>query len=348
MVFYKQDLWQKGWPYFYVENCFLLLYFAFMKTSIATIRPTEIDPKNTAFLLSYGYDLEPLKQSIERAGLINPPVVRKKPESGFQIICGYRRMEALAELSVPSFPCRILPPGTDDKECLLLNLYDNISHRIFNPVEKSMTIQRLQRFYPEEQIITDFLPLLKVNPHKSQLELFKPLCTLENSIKDAVVTGGIDLHAAYKLTHMDSENRGVLSNLLIALRLSVSKQAALIEYISEIALRETISREDVACNSQIQSVLEDEHLNLPQKADAILRYLRERRYPQLTTKEKAFKQHCKEFKLPSDVQFTPPPNFEGNRYCLTLHFASVQQLRKQLSSLESFLDNPSLPPLIEG
>ncbi|MDX1779667.1 MAG: ParB N-terminal domain-containing protein, partial [Thermodesulfobacteriota bacterium] len=141
-----------------------------MKRTTDTIQLTEIDRNDTAFLLSYGYDLNLLKQSLERAGLINPPVVRKKPGGGFQIICGYKRIEALAELQAPSFPCRIVPAGTGDEDCLLLNLYDNISHRLFNPVEKSMTIQRLQTFYPEEKIITDFLPLLKVNPHKSQLE----------------------------------------------------------------------------------------------------------------------------------------------------------------------------------
>jgi ParB family chromosome partitioning protein len=319
-----------------------------MKQTTETIRLTEIDHNDKAFLLSYGYDLKTLKQSLDRVGLINPPVVREKPGDGFQIICGYRRVEALAGLAVSSFPCRILPPGTGDKECLLLNFYDNISHRVFNPIEKSMTIQRLEKFYPEEKIIRDFLPLLEVNPHKSQLGMFKPLCVLENRIKNAVVAGVIDLHTAGKLARMDPENREVLNGLLSILRLSVSKQAALIEYISEIALRENISKEEVAGNPRIQSLLADHHLNLPQKADAILGYLRERRYPQLTTKEKTFKQQRKGFKLPADVQFNPPPNFEGNRYCLTIHFASVQQLREQLSHLESFLDNPSLSSLIEG
>ena len=257
-------------------------------------------------------------------------------------------MAALGELSVSSFPCRIVPAGTGEEECFLLNFYDNASHRVFNPIEKSMAIRGLQNFYPEEKIARDFLPLLDLHPHKSQLELFKPLCTLEKRVKDAVVAGTIDVRTALELARMDPESRQTLSSLLIALRLSVSKQAALIEYISEIALRENLSREDVVHNQQVQSVLGDEHLNLPQKADTIIRYLRMRRYPRLTGKEKAFKQTLKDFKLPRDVQFTPPPYFEGNRYCLSLHFTSLKQLREQLRDLESFLDRPSLPPLIEG
>jgi len=319
-----------------------------MNQTTEDIHLTEIDRNQTTFLLSYGYDLGSLKQSIDRAGLINPPVVRKKPDRGFQIICGFKRVAALGELSVSSFPCRIVPAGTGDEECFLLNLYDNASHRVFNPIEKSMAIKGLQSFYPEEKIAKDFLPLLNLHPHKTQLEIFKPLCTLESRVKDAVVAGTIDVRTALELARMDPESRQTLSSLLIALRLSVSKQAALIEYISEIVLRENLSREDVVQNQQIQSVLGDEHLNLPQKADTIIRYLRARRYPRLTEKEKAFKQTLKDVKLPRDVQFTPPPYFEGNRYCLTLHFTSLKQLREQLCDLESFLDHPSLPPLIEG
>lgn len=319
-----------------------------MQKTTEDIHLTEIDRNHTTFLLSYGYDLGPLKQSLDRVGLINPPVVRKDPDKGLQIICGSKRVAALGELSVSSFPCRIVPSGTGDEECLLLNLYDNASLRVFNPIEKSMAIQGLQRFYPEEKIAQDFLPLLDLHPHKTQLELFKPLCSLEGRVKDAVVAGTIDVRTALELARMDPESRQPLSSLLIELRLSVSKQAALIEYISEIALRENVSRDDVMHNQQIQSVLEAEQLNLPQKADTIIRYLRGRRYPQLTEKERAFKQQLKDFKLPRDVQFTPPPYFEGNRYCLTLHFASLKQLREQLCDLESFLESPSLPPLIEG
>ena len=301
-----------------------------MQKTTEDIHLTEVDRNHTIFLLSYGYDLGPLKQSIERVGLINPPVVRKDPDKGLQIVCGSRRVAALAELSDSSFPCQIIPAGTGDEECFLLNLYDNASHRVFNPIEKSMAIKGLQRFYPEEKIARDFLPLLDLQPHKTQLEVFKPLCTLEGRIKDAVVAGTIEVRTALELARMDPESRQQVSSLLITLRLSVSKQAALTEYISEIALRENISREDVVNNQQIQSALVDEQLNLPQKAETIIRYLRGRRYPRLTEKERAFKQQLKDCKLPRDVQFTPPPHFEGNRYCLTLHFSSLKQLREQL------------------
>jgi len=308
----------------------------------------NIDRNDTLFLLSYGYDLGPLKDSINRIGVINPPLVRQKSDTTYQIICGYKRVHALSALGAASTQCTIVSPATGDEESFLLSFYDTVSHRELNPIEKSMAIIRLLNYFSEEKVVSDFLPLLKLQPHSTQLETFKPLSTLEPTIKDALLAGTVDVRAALELARMDPESRQTLSSLLIILRLSVSKQAALIEYISEIALRENLSREDVVHNQQIQSVLGDEHLNLPQKADTIIRYLRARRYPQLTGKEKAFKQTLKDFKLPRDVQFTPPPAFEGNRYCLTLHFTSLKQLREQWCDLESFLDHPSLPPLIEG
>ena len=50
----------------------------------------NIDFKDKTFLLSYGYDLKSLKQSIKQVGLLNPPVVRKKAASSYQIICGFK------------------------------------------------------------------------------------------------------------------------------------------------------------------------------------------------------------------------------------------------------------------
>ena len=55
----------------------------------------SIDPDDATFRLSYGFDLEPLKESIRRIGLINPPLLRKRPDGRYQIVSGYRRIRAL-------------------------------------------------------------------------------------------------------------------------------------------------------------------------------------------------------------------------------------------------------------
>ena len=123
----------------------------------------NIDRNDTLFLLSYGYNLTPLKTSINQIGVINPPLVRQKSDTTYQIICGYKRVHALRELGVAATPCTIVSPVTGDEESFLKSFYDNVSHRELNPIEKSMTINGLLRYFSEAKIVSDFLPLLKLH-----------------------------------------------------------------------------------------------------------------------------------------------------------------------------------------
>jgi hypothetical protein len=257
-------------------------------------------------------------------------------------------VHALGELGVASTHCTIVSPPTGDAESFLLSFYDNVSHREFNPIEKSMAITKLLQYFSEEKIVRDFLPLLQLQPHSTQLETFKPLTTLEGAIKDAILEGTIDVRTAVKLSLVDRRSRKACSELLMTLRLSLSKQTAFVEYVSETALRENLSIDEVINSPQIGFILEDERLNLPQKGEAVMSLLRKRRFPQLTAKEEEFIQGLKKLRLPPDVCLKHPPFFEGNTYVLTFRFASVDLLRKRLHDFAFRLDDRSLQTLLEG
>ena len=180
----------------------------FMNYPPENIPLQDIDLDDTAFRLSYGSDLGPLKQSIDRVGLINPPVLRRRSDARYQVVCGYRRVRALRELGVSCAICATVSSETGDEACLLLNLYDNTSHRELNPIEKSMAINRLLNHFPEDRVTSDFLPLLKIKPHVTQFMAFQPLCLLEKELQDALLEGIIDGHTALRLAQLEnSENR---------------------------------------------------------------------------------------------------------------------------------------------
>jgi ParB-like chromosome segregation protein Spo0J len=319
-----------------------------MKQVTKRIYLKNIDCKDTLFLLSYGYNLGPLKDSINQIGVINPPLVRQKSDTTYQIICGYKRVHALRELGVASTACTIVSPTTGEEESFLLSFYDNVSHRELNPIEKSMAINRLLSYFSEEKIVSDFLPLLTLQPHNTQLETLKPLSTLARAIKDAILAGTIDVRTALKLSLLDRVSREACSRLIITLRLSLSKQTALMEYVSESALRENLSIGEVINSPHIRFIIDDERLNLPQKGEAVMSFLRKRRFPQLTAKEEEFKQGLRKLRLSPDVCLKHPPFFEGNTYSLIFHFTSVNALRKRLHDFESRLDDLSLLTLLEG
>jgi ParB family chromosome partitioning protein len=310
----------------------------------ATVKLNMLDLDDGSFRLSYGFDLEPLKESIRRIGLINPPLLRKRSDDRHQIICGYKRIRALQALGVSSAPCQLVPPETGDAACLLLSLHDNISHRELNPIEKSLAVKRLLSYYREEKIVSDFLPLIQLQPHITQLRAYQLLCLLDKEIRDALVAGIIDVHSALSLARLDPESRACLAYLLINLRLSVSKQAEVITSVVEIGLRDGVLPQAVAGDPAIQAILKNDKLNRPQKGDAILRLLREKRYPLLTAKEKQVKGMLSKVRLPRGVSIALPPFFEDNRYCLSVYFTGWPELKERLDELDSIITD-DLEPL---
>lgn len=320
----------------------------FMGLKTKRIYLNQLDFKDRTFLLSYGYDIHPLKQSIGRVGLLNPPVLRKKSDATYQIVCGYKRALALKQLGVSSFRCALLPSERNDDECLLLNIYDNVSHRELNPIEKSITINKLKSYFTEKDIVQNFLPALKLQPHMTQLNVFQPLCKLEKGIQTAILEGRISEHTATKLSRMDRASRRALGKLFVMLRLSVSKQMEVLQYVSEIAIRENRSVGNVVSMPQMSAVLKNEKLSQHQKGEAVRTYLRELRYPLLTEKEKAFNRSIRKLKLSPDVSLKAPPFFEGDHYHISFHFKDLNGLTKRLQELESLLNNRSLINIIEG
>ncbi len=310
----------------------------------ATVRLNMLDLDDASFRLSYGFDLEPLKDSIRHVGLINPPVLRLRPDDRYQIVCGYRRIFAMRELGAASAECKMVPPESSDEACLLLSLHDNISHRELNPIEKSLALNRLLSYYSEENIVSDFLPLLKLQPHSTQFKAYQPLCLLDREIRDAVVAGIIDVQSALSLARLDPDARKCLAHLLVNLRLSVSKQAEVITSVMEIGLRDGVSPQAVTGDPAIQALLKNDKLNRPQKGDAVLRFLREKRYPLLTAKEKQVKDRLGALQLPRGVSIAPPPFFEDNRYCLSVHFTGWKELKERLDELDSVITD-DLEPL---
>lgn len=310
----------------------------------ATVKLNMLDLDDASFRLSCGFDLEPLKDSIRRIGLINPPLLRKRADGRYQIICGYKRIRALQELGVSSAVCQLVPPETRDEVCLLLSLYDNVSHRELNSIEKSLAVNRLISYYGEVKIISDFLPLLKLQPHIKQLRAYQPLCLLDEEIRDAVIEGIIDVQSALSLARLDPETRACLAQLLVNLRLSVSKQVEVITSVMEIGLRDGVSPHAVTGDPAIQAILKNDKLNRPQKGDAVLRLLREKRYPMLTAKEKQVKGMLSKVRLPRGAIIAPPPFFEDNRYCLSLYFTGWEELKEKLNLLDAIIadDLPNL------
>lgn len=76
-----------------------------------------------------------LARSIEAQGMLQPVVVRPRPEGGYELIAGERRWRAAKEAGIGKVPA--LVREADDQQSLLLSLVENVAREQLSPVEEA-------------------------------------------------------------------------------------------------------------------------------------------------------------------------------------------------------------------
>ncbi|MFH1350197.1 MAG: ParB/Srx family N-terminal domain-containing protein [Pseudomonadota bacterium] len=294
------------------------------------------------FCMSFHFDLTPLLQSIEASGVINPPLVVRAEEGRVEVVVGYRRIMALKSLKKKSAECIDLSDlGFSTLDLLLLNLFDNLATRKFNDVERGMILSRLMEYLPEEKVLKEYLPLLKIPPKEEFLHIFLGLEKLDSQIKGAVAENLLSPRAVRVLIEMDDDARASIFSLLDNLNLSFNNQIQFIEYVIDISNKEEISIPDLILEGPLQDILKDKQLNNPQKQRNIMNFLRARRSPRLFHFEESFRRKISRMGLPKGVRIDHSPFFETPDYRLEIHFKTGGELKEKLdylSKINGFYD----------
>jgi ParB family chromosome partitioning protein len=285
-----------------------------------------------ACCMSFGFDVKPLIRSIERIGLINPPIVMKERQGRAEIISGYRRILALKSLGWDRIPCRI--PSISALDGLLVNLYENLSTRDLNLVEKGMILSRLTAWLPTTEILLRYMPLLNLPSHEPILTFFVRLETeLDGQTKHRLIQGRLSLQGIRMLLDLEPSSRFPLLDLITTLRLNVNQQKKLMEYLVDISKRDSLSISQLLQDPKITEIRTDEALNTPQKARAVLRFLRASRFPILVNAEKVFKRNVSRLGLPEGIEIVPSPFFESSKYQLKAVFTNGKELREKIEAM---------------
>jgi ParB family chromosome partitioning protein len=98
---------------------------------VETIHPNPRQPRRR-------FDAEAttaLADSIKAQGIVQPVLVRTRPEGGFELIAGERRWRAAQQAGAPTIPA--LVRETDDRDTLLLGLVENVAREQLSPVEEA-------------------------------------------------------------------------------------------------------------------------------------------------------------------------------------------------------------------
>jgi ParB family chromosome partitioning protein len=160
--------------------------------------------------------LEELTHSVKEFGLLQPIVVREKPDGGYELIMGERRLRAARAAELETVPA-IVRDTTDDallRDALLENI-----HRVqLNPLEEAAAYQQLlEEFGATHEELAG-----RIGRSRSQVTNTIRLMKLPVKVQTRVAAGVISAgHARALLGLADAEAQDALATRIVAEGMSV-------------------------------------------------------------------------------------------------------------------------------
>ena len=191
---------------------------------IADIPLTEIsDFPNHPYKVKQDESMLELAASIREKGVVNPALVRPKPEGGYEMVAGHRRKFASELAGKTNMPC-IVRNLTDD-EATIIMVDSNLQREKVLPSEKAfaykMKLDAMKRqgqrtdltSTPVEQKLSKYsVEILGevVGESRSQIQRYIRLTELIPPILDMVDEGKIAMRPAVELSYLPKEQQQIL------------------------------------------------------------------------------------------------------------------------------------------
>ena len=304
-----------------------------------TIALEDIDWRDTTFQITYGRPLQPLKVSIQAIGLQQPPVLQEGGVERMRIVSGRRRLRAWKELNRSECPVRLVSADQPEKGLFLYSFYEAIGRGDLNSIEQAVILEKLLRYFPEDQVLSDYMPLLGLPPKKEILTRHLRIAASGPWVWPAVVEGRLFPETLERIDQDFPSQRELLAALIVHLRWGYQKQREFLAGLKELALRHQIEPEKVITSPPLTDWLKRGDLSPQQKGEAIRKFLHEALFPVSTETEKEFNEKRARMKLDTRTQLTPPPFFEGGTYRLEVRFSEESALRESLDRIQRALES---------
>ncbi len=291
----------------------------------------EIDLKDERFRTSYHFSLQKLKLSLEKIGLIHPPLVSLQ-DNRFILVSGWKRVLACLELSFTAIPV-YLTEEKNELRTFLMAIYENLGTREFSLMEKAEVLTRLKKFGKDEKrIIQHYLPLLDIPQTLSHLDAYLAFSRFEPEMKRAAYEKSMPFTSLKLLAGFTPPEQILLLPLLLPL--GQNKQKEILEDLLEIAKRKDTAVQKILHSKEIKAIQGMETLTPLQKSDKIRCLLREWRYPVFSSWKDSFDSLLRKMKWPREIAVHPSPFFEEDNFTVIFSFENQEQFKNSLLKLE--------------
>jgi len=290
----------------------------------------EIFLEDERFRISYYFSLEKLILSLQKVGLLNPPLVALR-DKHFILVSGWKRVLACIKLSLSPIPVFVIEEE-DELKTFLAAFYENFAARDFSLLEKAEILSRLKKFGEDEKrIVKHYLPLLDIPSTLSNLESYLAFSLIESEVKRIIHEKNMPFSSVKLLAGFTPQERKSLLPLLLPS--GQNKLKGILEDLKEISKKNDIPPRKILSSKEILDIRESEKLSPLQKADKIRLILRKKRYPALSSRKENFDSLLKKLRLPKTVVVRPSLFFEEENFSVNFSFGNSEELKTNLFKL---------------
>lgn len=192
----------------------------YMETAIGLIQPNRYQPR-THFAQE---ELDQLSESIRSQGIIQPLLVRRMKDGGYELVAGERRLRAARMAGLDKVP--VVIKQISDSEMLEMSIVENIQRENLNPMEEANAYHRLI----EEFGLTQEQAARRVGKSRSAVANFLRLRQLPKPIKESITDGELSMGHARALLGLDNAvQQNAAWRAIVKKGLSVRQTEALIK-----------------------------------------------------------------------------------------------------------------------
>lgn len=215
------------------------------RNNVIEIELSMIDPfPNHPFKVLDNEDMDELVLSIEANGLMEPIVVRKKPDDRYEIISGHRRKYAFEKLERVSIPARVVE--LNDEDAVIMMVDSNFQRTEKLPSEKAFAYKMRLDAMKKQGKRTDLLDesacgqvdhrlpgdksrdilAKEVGESAKQVQRYIRLTHLISELLDLCDNRKLSFNAAVEISYVSRENQERIKEYMIASGSKISLDAA--------------------------------------------------------------------------------------------------------------------------
>ncbi|RLG10955.1 hypothetical protein DRN73_06555 [Candidatus Pacearchaeota archaeon] len=289
-----------------------------LKYYFTKVKIEEIDLENRDFLFSYPKRNKFLKESIQKFGVLEPPILISTSEK-FKIVSGEGRILALKDLQQTIVPV-IIVENLSPAECLLISLETNL-FRPLNLIEKADFIDKALKYLSIEEVIK-LLPKLNFSSNYIWINFLQKINKLEDKFKIFIIENKLNPKLAEKLSELKKEEKEEFWEIFQKLRLTFSEQKEVLEMLIDL---KKFYELPTLVPEELKKILDESDFNKRRKK--FFEKLYEMKFPFYSKKRKKISDLINNFKK-RGIELRFSPYLEKRDIELKLKLTSPEDFKK--------------------